>query len=268
MSVGKAYKIWWYPCIGQGKIVKFFFTPSSSEREKRLLASEDSGTKSDDDVVESYCGKMAESLSRTRSRIFELAGCNPWDWFFTGTLNPQWHDTGDLNGFRKALTQYIRDVRKKAHTPCHFLLIPEQHKSGAWHIHGLLYGFPPDCFRSFTLGEKLPISIINALKKGDDIREWVGYSKKFGYTTVSPIRSQERTTSYITKYITKDCFNSAIANGNHLYYCSRGLQGKQLLYEGRFLPAGLGNVKYSFENDYVAISDIFELPANLGGGNS
>lgn len=260
MSVGKFYKVWWFPCIGQGKRVKFYSTPTMGNKGTRIAADEGGGRSDDEDFEECYCGKMAESLSRTRSRIFELAGCNSWDWFFTGTLNPEWHDTGNLGAFRKALTQYIRDVRKKSHTPCHFLLIPEQHNSGAWHIHGLLYGFPPDCFRSFTLQEKLPLNIIKALKNGENICEWVGYSKKFGYTTCSPIRSQERTTSYITKYITKDCFNSAIANGNHLYYCSRGLQGKQLAFEGRYLPEGFSGVKYSFKNDYVAIADIYELP--------
>lgn len=255
---GKHYKIWWYPQIKQGKIVKFYNKPSSGH--SPLKTSDTETTAPSDDILYSYCGKMQESLSRTKSRIFELAGSNPWDWFFTGTLNPEWHNTGDLSVFRSKLTQYIRDTRKKYGTPCHFLLIPEQHKSGAWHMHGLLYGFPDECLRSFCEGEHLPYNILEALKKGTDIREWVGYSKKFGYTTVSPIRSQERTTSYITKYITKDCFNSAIANGNHLYYCSRGLQGKQLLWDNRFLPSEFKGVKYSFENDYVAISDISELP--------
>lgn len=259
-TVGKYYKIYWYPNLNQGRIIKFHYVQNQG---KRL---EIGTSKPDDDntsFVDDFTDRLSQSISRTKSRIFELAGCNPWEWFFTGTLNPDWHNSYNLGAFRTALSQYIRDCRKKYKTDCAYLLIPEQHKSGAWHVHGLLHGFPLEVFRPFQLTEKLPYKLLQQLKRGEDVREWVGYSKRFGFTTVTPIRSQVKTTSYITKYITKDCYKSAVSNGNHLFYSSQGLNGKTLLYEGNFLPSALGSVDYTYSNDYVSISSIDTFPYGL-----
>lgn len=257
---GRYYKIFWYPNINQGRIVRFNYTPSCGRCQEFLATDRE---KDDVPLEEAFGERLSQSISRTKSRIFELAGCNPWEWFFTGTLNPEWHDTFDLGAFRKALSQFIRDCRKKYRSDCAYLLIPEQHKSGAWHIHGLLHGFPDEAFRRFSAAEKLPAALLRQIRNGEDIREWVGYSRRFGYTTVSPIRCQAKCTSYITKYVTKDCYKSAVSNGNHLYYSSQGLKGKMLAYEGKFLPPDLGAINYTFSNDYVSISDIDTLPDNL-----
>ena len=32
--------------------------------------------------------KLSESICRSRHKIYDLAMCNPWDYFFTGTLYP------------------------------------------------------------------------------------------------------------------------------------------------------------------------------------
>ena len=261
-SVGKYYKIVWYPNIKQGRIIKYYFKPGSCKCQD-VYFDRKSTDRNEDFAVDDINERFAQSVSRTKSRIFELAGCNPWDWFFTGTLNPEWHDANDLHSFRKALSQYIRDCRKAFKTPCAYLLIPEQHKSGSWHVHGLLQGFPDSAFRSFSLSETLPYKLLEQLRRGENIKQWVGYSRKFGFTTVSPIRSQERTTSYITKYVTKDCVKSSISNGNHLFYASQGLQGKIKAYEGKYLPLDLGKIEYSFENEYVSIADIDTLPLSL-----
>lgn len=242
--------------------MKFFRKPSSGNGSE----TEGFGAVSEFDPVEKFEGRLSQSISRTKSRIFELAGCNPWQWFFTGTLNPELHDSANLEGFRKRLSQYIRDCRKKYGTPCSFLLIPEQHKSGAWHVHGLLGGFPDNAFRPFSLEEKLPQKIRKKLLKGEDIRDWSGYSERFGFTTVSPIRSHERCTSYITKYVTKDCVKTAISNGGHMFYASQGLKGKTLAFEGKQLPLDLYGVHFGYENEYVAIADITSLPNSLKGG--
>ena len=57
--------------------------------------------------------KIDESILRSKSKIFELAFCNPWDWFFTGTINKNKQDRTDLELFHKQLTQWLRDYNKK-----------------------------------------------------------------------------------------------------------------------------------------------------------
>ena len=255
---------------GVGKVVKFFRKPSQGNRalipDDLAVAPDVSDFRERGDAVEEFKERMAQSLSRTKSRIFELAASNPWDWFFTGTLNGEWHDRANLEEFRKKLSQYIRDCRKKYGTPCAFLLIPEQHKNGCWHVHGLLGGFPETAFRPFSLQEKLPQRIRKLLLAGEDVRDWSGYSSRFGFTTVTPVKRRQRVSSYITKYITKDCYKTAISNGGHMFYASQGLRSKTLAFEGKQLPQGFDGVRYDFQNDYVAIADISSLPASLKGG--
>ena len=43
--------------------------------------------------------KLTENILRSKSKIFELAFCNPWDWFFTGTINPNKQNRTDLELF-------------------------------------------------------------------------------------------------------------------------------------------------------------------------
>ncbi len=37
----------------------------------------------------SYEEKLANSISRSRQKVFEYAYCNDWDWFVTMTLDPK-----------------------------------------------------------------------------------------------------------------------------------------------------------------------------------
>lgn len=62
------------------------------------------------------------------------------------------------------------------------------------------------------------------------------FSKKIGFCTFSKIKSLSRVSSYITKYITKDC----IVNENgYMYICSRGLK---LPYISDIKPINLDNI--------------------------
>ena len=87
--------------------------------------------------------KINESILRSKSKIFELAYCNPWDWFFTGTINPNKQDRTDLELFHKQLTQWFRNYNKIHSLNIKFLFVPEKHKDGkSWHVHGFIYGLP------------------------------------------------------------------------------------------------------------------------------
>ena len=59
--------------------------------------------------------------------IYELAACNPWDWFVTFTLDKNKYDRTNLPKFQKDLSQFIRDFRKKTGAQVKYMLIPEQH---------------------------------------------------------------------------------------------------------------------------------------------
>ena len=93
-------------------------------------------------------GKFASSISRARSMVKEYGFCNPWNYFVTLTLDAKKYDRYDLGKFKADLQQWVRDERKR-HKLIYgregrliVLFVPETHKDGAWHLHGLVGGLP------------------------------------------------------------------------------------------------------------------------------
>jgi len=176
--------------------------------------------------------KIETSIIRTRSTIHELAYCNQWELFITLTLDPLLYDRHDLRKWHKDLTQWLRDYKKAYGTKIKFLLIPEQHKDGAWHIHGLLMGLPSDHLQ----------------KNHNGYLDWLPYRQKFGYCSIDQIKNHEAVSKYITKYISKDLADGIKDLNAHMYYCSRGLQRAQEIKRGTL---SANNVPWDYENDYV-----------------
>lgn len=166
--------------------------------------------------------KLQASYSRAKTVILDLALCNPWQWFFTGTFNPEWWDRKNLPELNKKLKQWFRD-RDKAYKKkgfsgdLSFLLIPEQHKDGSWHFHGLLFGIPDSHLFDFD-SSKHPKKLCD---KGYKL--WDDFHNKFGFCSLSPIKDPTACAFYMTKYITKDMCSRKSDLGQHLYYCSQGL---------------------------------------------
>ena len=162
---------------------------------------------------------LHSSISRAKRTILEIALCNEWDYFCTFTLNSE-YDRFNLGAWYKKFAQFIRDQRKKHCCDLAFLLVPETHKNGAWHIHGLIKGAPPlvsfaDRVRS---GEKLPLNLAH-----NGYLSWPDYEKKFGFNSFGVIRNSVACGFYITKYVTKSIDMECISSGAHRYYASLGL---------------------------------------------
>lgn len=195
--------------------------------------------------------KLAESLSRTRSRIYELAFCNGWEWFFTATLDPRKYVRSDLERFHSALTQWIRNYNRKYNLQIKFLLIPELHSDGvSWHMHGLLQGLPVEHLTQFQIGDKMGKKLAEKVIRGDVVYNWRPYADKFGFCDVEAIRSHEAVCKYVTKYISKSLNNSVKELNAHMYYCSRGLNRAETIKKGTMFA----DIAPEFENEYCAVS--------------
>lgn len=195
--------------------------------------------------------KLDNNLSRAKSKIFEYALCNDFDYFVTFTLSKDKRDRYDLKGFIKDLGQFIRNLRRLKNYDIQYLLIPEPHKDGAWHMHGLLKGIPLEQLTLFTLEDNLPYRLLEMLKKGRKIYSWGGYSEKFGFCTLEPIISKIKVSKYISKYISKTL--KADLNREKekkLYYTSKGLNTALTVYNGLYNPKI--DIDLDFENEYVA----------------
>lgn len=120
-------------------------------------------------------------------------------------------------------------------------------------------------FLSFIRTAKIGIctGLISGLSADDLVKnehgylDWLGYRSRFGWVSLSPIKSKQKIASYITKYISKDVFSTAevLKSGSHLYYASQGLNGRAVVADHMrpdSLPKKLA-ANWDFENDYCKI---------------
>lgn len=161
--------------------------------------------------------KFLSALSRARSVVLQIALCNEWDYFFTGTLDAAKWDRHSLDTFYAAFSQWIRDQRKKYSCKIQYCFIPELHKDGAWHIHGFLRGLPESQLMPFVRGVH-PLKLVE-----HGFLNWPGYERKFGFCSLGRIRDGIGAAFYVTKYITKDVCGSSFELGSHIYRASIGL---------------------------------------------
>lgn len=159
--------------------------------------------------------RLSQSYSRSRSMVLQLALCNEWDYFATLTLDPAKFDVFDLDSVIKVITQWFRDYRKVSGR-LHYVLVPERHKSGAWHFHGFFSGILESDLSPFVRG-------IHPRKLVDGgYFNFVRFSNRFGYCSFSRVRNAVGAAFYVAKYVTKEMANDDYYT--HLYFCSRGLK--------------------------------------------
>lgn len=199
----------------------------------------------------SYSEKLENNVSRSRQKIFEYAYCNDWDWFVTMTLDQTKYDRHDLNTWHEDLTHWLRNYKRKIGNKIDFLLVPERHKDGAWHIHGLLAGLPESVLSPFPVGTPLYDS---------EYLNWHDYAKKYGFCSVGRVGNHEAVSKYITKYVTKDMARMNNEVGAHLYYCSRGLK-KSEEFKKDFVYTGFLDFSPDYEGEYCSVKWVDDLPS-------
>ena len=204
--------------------------------------------------------KLDESLSRSRRTIFELALCNPWTYFVTLTINGERHNRHDLHGTYKRLSKWLNNYNTRQGTAVRYLLVPEPHQDGAWHFHGLMSGLSPPHLTPFTLRDFIPQRLKDMLREGRVLYNWPAYANAFGFVSLEAIRDPDCCAGYMTKYITKDLQQSSIELNHHLYYCSKGLQRAQLIFQGQIVQP---IEDPDFENEYLSIKQFSRLEEAL-----
>ena len=201
--------------------------------------------------------RFKQSLSRARARVYELAMCNEFPHFCTFTQDKELRDRFTLSEFRKDFAQYVRNLNRgrggdSGKPPIKYLLIPEQHKDGAWHMHGLLQGLTDEDLRAFKVSERIPERIKRQIRNGTPVYDWSGYRSRFGYFTATEVKNKTAVAKYVTKYLTKDMTGKARAAGEHLFFASQGLRGREQIFRevAPQLP-----VAWDWENEYVAVME-------------
>lgn len=149
------------------------------------------------------------SLRRSKAKIYDYSRANVWDWFVTLTFSPEKVNRYDYNDCTKKLSKWLNNMRTDADQDFKYIVVPERHKDGAYHFHGL-----------FSNCDSLGIiDSGHVTDKGQKIYNIGKY--KMGFTTATHVEENEAVTKYITKYTTKDLMEHI--KGKKKYWASRNL---------------------------------------------
>ena len=238
-----------------GNIIKVVYIKNGRRLKNEDEKSEFKPEKSKN-TLEKENERFSQSISRSKARVFELAMCNEFNYFCTFTQDKEKRDRFNLFDFRKDFTQFIRNQNRfrTEENKIKYLLIPEKHKDGAWHMHGLLSGLNDSDLRRFTLDEYIPERIKKQIRKGENVYDWCKYRKSFGYFTCTDIKSKDACAKYITKYISKDFQKNVREIGEHLFFASKGLKGREVILKNCYEECPIED--WDYENDYVKVKEI------------
>lgn len=170
--------------------------------------------------------RFENSVGRSRSKIREYVLCNEFSYCITINFKPEkqfFSLTSPeckkfLDAFRKACNR--RGLK--------YILVPEVcygKKNGTEetsrhqiHFHGFISGIPEN----------------ELFRNENGHLDWT-YWRHWGFVCFDSLRGdadREKKLNYILKYLGKDLEGTASEKGAHLYYASKGLKKKNLIYRG------------------------------------
>lgn len=160
------------------------------------------------------------SIKRTKKKVYDYAKSNEWQWFVTFTFSPDKVNRYDYDECTKYLSKWFNNL-KRSSPALSYLVVPEQHKDGAYHFHGLFSGINERqiVWTGKYVVKRVPGNRSKFVRTKEKIYKIGSY--KLGWMTATRVREMEKVTSYITKYITKDMLNGL--HGRKRYWCSRNL---------------------------------------------
>lgn len=172
---------------------------------------------------------LSESRKRSIQKIYDLARSNLWDWFCTFTFSPDRVDRYDYDAVAAVMSKWLNNCRKWS-PGLRYLVVPEQHKDGAWHFHALMSGC--DGLQIRDSGKYVVKKIITpgrtrfirTKRKIYLIGRWHN-----GHMTATEIANNVAVQKYITKYITKDLCRELKCKKR--YWASRNLEFPEVITE-------------------------------------
>lgn len=130
-----------------------------------------------------------DSVKRAMETIFDIAALNPFTHFVTWTLDMKKVDRYDPSAVKKKVKKFLNNMQQRYNLM--YLVVPEEHKDGAIHFHGLVAG---------------RIVLVDSGHKDEkghviyNMPQWT-----LGFSTAIELYGDRLFVAvYITKYITKD----------------------------------------------------------------
>lgn len=160
--------------------------------------------------VDEYEFKRNSNLKRsqrnTLNMIYDISRCNEWDLFVTLTFDPEKVDSFNYDECSSKIRNWLK-VQRRNCKDLKYIVVPELHKSGRFHFHGLFASC--DGIRLIDSGK--------VDRKGFKVYNIDNYN--WGFTTATKVQNTNAVNKYIAKYCTKNLFN--VTNNKKRYWASR-----------------------------------------------
>lgn len=149
------------------------------------------------------------SVSRTKNSIYQLARSERWEYFITLTFDPKVVNSLDYDAVVKKLCSWLSNIKKRVAPALAYVIVPELHKSGRFHFHGLIKN---------TQGL---IMTDSGYRTQQDAVIYNISSYNLGFSTATKIIDSAKACGYFTKYITKDL--CCLTKNKKRYWASRNI---------------------------------------------
>lgn len=164
------------------------------------------------ETPERGCGgsrSEAESLRRSKETVRRYAFANEWEWFCTLTFNPEKVDSYNYQECVNKLSVWLNNARRKE-PDMRYLWVPELHKSGRFHFHGLMSNI--SSLRLLESGKRD--------KTGRPIYNIGKY--RLGWSTATRVSNNQAVAGYLLKYLTKEM--CAVTFNRRRYWVSKNCE--------------------------------------------
>lgn len=175
-------------------------------KQPQVYVREQGSTKRNKVQVDENYEPSITSLSRTKSLIRDIVICNDFELFCTFTFDPDKVDRYNLMSCWCKMSRWIRHQKERS-PDLKYLIIPEQHKDGAWHFHALISHYKGS-LRDSKHKSATGLPVYNMT------------SYRGGFSTAVYIEDKEAVSHYVAKYITKDFVKKF---NQRRFFCSRNL---------------------------------------------
>lgn len=169
---------------------------------------------------------IQNSVKRTKDAIFDYSNATCWKWFCTFTFSQKCVERDNFCAVSKKMTSWLRNMRQRYCPDMKYVLVPERHRDGSWHFHGLFadcdgFNFVPALNNKEFYRGKLNKQYLKPLKrKGQQVYNLSNF--KLGFTDCTEVKDTKKVANYILKYITKElCVDTP---GRKRYWCSQNLK--------------------------------------------
>jgi len=188
------------------------------------------------------------SARRSKKTVRDYIACNRFTHFVTLTYRGEQSKNDDKR--LVILSNWLKYMKRK-HGKFNYVIVPERHKDGSLHFHGVL-----NLERFELKAGKNPKTgrLIN--RHGQQVYNIVSWEKNNGWGHAEIIRDQMKIANYMTKYIVKD-FETTVSKNKKKYWCSKGLEKPA---EKRLLVLPQFSRPADWENEHVIIYNFCSRP--------